>query len=111
MPRFRAPPDVANRIRQQTTWGGTSRSDRDGFLSSHDLAIRQGAPGGSGRREALLTGLIAVLIFSAVVIGCAVVWPSYLSCRHVQQTTGLVGGQTLTTCTAQRALWRVGLSI
>jgi len=110
MPRFRAPPDVANRIRQQTTWGGTSRSDRDGFLSSHDLGVQRAAPAGSGRREVLLTGLIGVLIFSAVVIGCAVVWPAYLSCRHVQQTTGLIGGQTLTTCTAQRALWRIGLS-
>lgn len=109
MPKFRAHTDVEDRIHQQVAWGGTPRSDREGFLSSRYLGVRRATPDGFRRWDVLLTALMGVLIFSAVVFGCAVIWPSYLACRHLQQTKGFIGGQTLNTCTIQRSLWRFGL--
>lgn len=92
------------------SWGGWSRTDRAGFLSSHNLSVGRGAHSASRRGDVVLTGLMALILFAIVVIGCAVVWPSYLTCHHLQQTTGLIGGQTLTTCTTQTALWRLSPS-
>ncbi len=92
-------------MQRQATWGGTSRSDREGFLSNHNLGVKTSVDRRAHRWDVVVNVLIGLVLFSAVVIGCAVIWPSYLHCHRMQQTTGLIGGQSLTTCTIQTSLW------
>jgi hypothetical protein len=98
---------VDQKVYQQTNWGGTSRSDRAGFLTNQNLGVKQQAHEGRSRSGHLPNIMIGLTAFLAVVIGAAVVWPSYLSCRHLQQTTGLINGQTMTACSLQTVLWRL----
>lgn len=107
MPTLRSDPSVEEKIYHKTAWGGTSPSDREGLLISQNLKVRRVAQRGSRRWDKIVNGILGLLVFSAIVIGSAVARPSYLSCLHLQQTTGLTGGQTITTCTIQTTLWRL----
>lgn len=107
MTRIRSDTSVEEKISQKTAWGGTSRSDREGFLASQNLSVRRAMHYGRRRRDGIFTGLLGLLAFSSVVISVAVARLSYLTCRHLQETTGLIDGQTITTCTIHRSLWRL----
>lgn len=105
MTKITSPPAHEPTTQRRPTWGGTSRSDREGFLSNHNLGVKTSVDRRSRPWDVVVNLLIGLVLFSAVVIACAVIWPSYLHCHRMQQTTGLTSGQSLTSCTAQTSLW------